>query len=224
MNITLSIVMIVVSILIPYLLGSISPGILIGKYIFKKDPRDYGSGNSGGTNVGRLFGKKIGLLVIILDALKTIISIWAIYLICKYVIKEGELFMDSSYYAYIAGLFVSIGHTFPIFNNFKGGKAVSCLFGIMLATNWGITIASFILYIIVLKWKKYVSLCAIVVSFINALISLIPIFSYTSVFGLTHNYIYSIFLFIMAIFVSYKHKENLKRIINGTERKITWMK
>ena len=212
------------SLIYGYLLGSISPGIIIGKVFFKKDPRDYGSGNSGGTNSGRVFGKKIGMLVIVLDALKGLIALWTIYLICKYALKNLGLFMDPSYYAYIAGFAATLGHSFPIFSNFKGGKAVACSIGLLVATNWGMAIASLIFFFLILKWKKYVSLGSILASIFNAILSFIPIFAYTSTFGIKFDIFFTLFSFALATLVTIKHKENIKRIIKGTESKITWLK
>lgn len=223
MLIDVSIICIFAALILGYLLGSISPGIIIGKLIFKKDPRDFGSGNSGGTNVGRLFGKKVGLIVIILDALKTIISILATFFILKYAVGETILFMDPSYYSFIAGIGASLGHTFPIFNKFKGGKAVSCYLGIMVSLNWGLTLVLFFVFMIILKLKKMVSLASCVTSGVAFLFALIPIFKYTMNFGITYDIFYILFILFGGLFVIIRHKENIKRIIRKEERKITWL-
>ncbi|HBF68501.1 MAG TPA: hypothetical protein DDW20_04175, partial [Firmicutes bacterium] len=122
---------------IGYIFGSIPNGVLIGKIFFKRDPRLEGSKNSGGTNVGRLFGKKIGFLVIVLDMLKSIIPTIGIVLILKYSGLEntlinnfGEGYFDKGVlFSYLTPLGVSIGHCWPLFIKFKGGKTVAVFAG-----------------------------------------------------------------------------------------------
>ncbi len=223
MDLTISIIMIFVAIIVGYLLGSISNGVLIGKIFFHKDIRKEGSKNAGGTNAGRILGKKYGALVITLDALKCLISVWSIYFICKYALKSFDLFMIPTYYAYIAGLSACIGHMFPIFASFHGGKSVACFVGLVLSFNWGLIIAVGILYFIILKITKYVSLTSIITTLIVSLLAFVPIFSYTMVFGLSYDYFLGICLFIIALFILVRHKDNIKRLYNKEEKKITWM-
>ena len=223
MNISLSIILIFVSIIIGYLLGSISFGVLIGKVFFKKDIRNEGSHNSGGTNAGRVLGKKVGLIVILLDVLKTVIAMWSVFFIFKYAISNGTLFMDPTYYAYIAGFSCCIGHTFPLFASFHGGKAVSCYAGLLISINWLLTLIGFIFFMIFLKIKKYVSLASMVTTFFISLIAFIPYVKYGMDFGMVYDIVLPCFLLFMAFFVLIRHKENIKRLLKGTERKITWM-
>ncbi len=225
MELTISILLIFLSIIVGYLLGSISPGIIIGKVFFKQDPRELGSHNSGGTNVGRIFGKKVGLIVIILDALKSLISIWTMYLITKYCFTNYTLIMGHTYFGFISGFACCIGHTFPIFNKFKGGKAVSCFLGIMIGVNYGLTIIGAIIYFIILKIKKYVSLSSILVSLILPFLALIPIFKYTMCLNMEYHIIYfPLFVLTIGLFVVIRHKDNIKRLINHEESKIKWLK
>lgn len=223
MNISLSIILIFVAIAIGYLLGSISFGVLIGKIFFKKDLREEGSHNAGGTNAGRVFGKKVGLIVIILDVSKTIIAIWSTYFIYKYAITDGTLFMDPTYYSYIAGFSCCIGHTFPLFASFHGGKAVSCYGGLVISLNWILALLGIAIFMLILKLKKYVSLSSILSTFIISFIAFIPYVSYGMDWGMKYDIILPCFLLFMAIFVLIRHKDNIKRLIQGSERKITWM-
>lgn len=222
MNISISILMIFLSLLIGYLLGSISFSVLIGKVFFKRDPRNEGSHNAGGTNAGRVFGKKVGLIVILLDVLKTILAIWMTYFIAKYAFSE-QLFMLPTYYAYIAGFAACIGHTFPLFASFHGGKAVSCYGGLLIALNWCLALIGIVVFLFILKLKKYVSLSSILSTFIISAISFIPIFGFAMDFGMQYDLVLPIYLFVLAVFVLIRHKENIKRLRNGSERKIGWM-
>ena len=105
-----------------YLLGSIPFALVIGRVFYKKDLRQYGSGNPGGTNAGRVLGKKAGVSVIVLDALKVVLSIWV-----------GSLVSPDC--AMISGLLCCVGHCYPVFAHFKGGKAVASMYGCLLYTS-----------------------------------------------------------------------------------------
>lgn len=219
-----SIIFILISLIFGYLCGSIPFGVILGKLIFKKDPRDYGSCNSGATNVGRTFGKRYGFLTIVLDSSKSILSIWIILLITRLVNKEYSLFMDPTYYAYITAFSSAIGHTFPIFAKFKGGKAVSCFFGILGSINFGLLNAVGLIYFIVLKSSKMVSLSSIIASSLAFLLVFIPFFKYLQLWGMYYDPWLSLLLFLLGVLVNIRHIGNMKRIKNGTERKITWLK
>lgn len=210
--------------IIGYLFGSISSGIIISKKFFKKDVRDFGSKNVGGTNMGRVFGKKAGLIVIMLDMLKTIIPIWLAYFILKYTPLNQY---NMSYYGYlIAGLGAVIGHCYPVFFGFKGGKAVASFSGFVIATCWFLVPIGLILFLLILKIQKKVSLTSILFSLISSLLSfmLIILPDWFMNFGMEYRIGYSISLLICSIILAIRHKDNIKRIINGTESKITWMK
>jgi glycerol-3-phosphate acyltransferase PlsY len=152
---------VIVSSIIAYLFGSIPFGLLIGKVFFKKDIRDYGSHNIGGTNAGRVLGKPIGILVSSLDTLKCILAIS---------ITTGFYYLffrsfDSKYYTTalsLVGLFCAIGHCFPIFADFRGGKAVATAFGFLVATNLIVGLVGIALYLLIILISRYVSLASIV--------------------------------------------------------------
>jgi len=193
-------------IVMSYLYGSIPFALVIGKLFYNTDVRNQGSGNLGGTNAGRVLGKKAGMAVILLDASKCCISI----LIAGSVAKLIGLTPDIVYPCAFACV---IGHCYPIFAQFRGGKAVSVAIGYALVTNIYAFIIAVIVFMVTLKISKYVSLSSILGSSIILLIS--PFIGYSTIGIITNACI--------VILLIYKHKENIKRIKNGTESKITWM-
>jgi len=241
-------------IIIGYVFGSIPNGIWIGKLFFHKDPRDFGSGNSGGTNVGRIFGKKIGVLCIVLDCLKVIapfIISWAILtnvpmynglpLIPSVSAKinnpdtSAYLVQWPAYYMVMVGC--TFGHCWPIFAGFKGGKNVSSFIGFGFVTSWLFGVIPACLFLVILKWKKMVSLASISISWIATILTwiwtilmltgAIP-FAYSWIPGyytmMEFGYVHSIVVTFAASILTFRHRANIKRIKEGTERKITWMK
>ena len=241
----------IICLIIGYLFGSIPTSIIIGKVFFHQDPRDYGSHNPGGTNAGRIWGKKVGLIVIILDMIKAILPIWGAFLILAYVPFGGftyygtaQNYIDGNilnfalkYPAYwLVALGCMIGNSFPLFTGFKGGKGVATYCGIAIGTCWGITIIGAIVFFVVLKIKKYVSLASICTVWTgwllaviwNILIALkvIPIewFGFIT-YGnlLIVDWVFVIYLALASTLVTYRHHQNIARLIQGEERKITWM-
>ena len=194
-------------ILLSYLLGSIPWALVIGKVFYGKDIRLEGSGNLGGTNAGRVLGKKAGVSVIVLDALKGLIAM----LIANMIAPETIIY---------AGLACCIGHCFPVFANFKGGKAVATSFGYLLGIstlvthNWLLQFVAIVaLFMIILYIRKMVSFSSIT-SLLGAVIMSVILKNDISV---------TISLFILWAFVTYRHKANIERILKGEEKKITWM-
>lgn len=206
-------------ILLSYFLGAIPNALIIGKVFFKKDVREYGSGNLGGSNTGRVLGKKAGVIVMLLDMLKAILAI----LFTKLIISRTNPELVNLC-IYLSGAFVILGHCYTCFAKFKGGKAVASTFGVLLITNIYIFIICAILYILILKICKYVSLDSIIIFFISALLALIPFFRKSPLLNITFDWFYPLCLFLYACFVVYRHRGNIKRLKEGTERKITWMK
>ena len=240
--------------IIGYLFGSIPNGIWIAKLFFHKDPRDYGSKNSGGTNVGRVFGKKFGALVIFLDVMKVVLplySAWAILIrVPMYnglpLLPRVAMFafeQDISRYAiqwpiyYMVAIGATIGHCLPIFAQFKGGKNVAVFYGIAIGTSWLFGIVPMLSFILILKIKKIVSLSSLTSSWLAVLLSWIwSILILAGVIkGSMHwlpgygpsvqfGYVHSITLTFAAIVLTIRHKANIIRLKNGQENKIKWMK
>ena len=206
-------------ILMSYILGSIPNALIIGKVFFKKDVRQYGSGNLGGSNTGRVLGKKIGLLVMILDLLKSVVAV----LLTKLIISNTNPDLINLS-VYLSSAFVLLGHCYTCFAKFKGGKAVASTFGVLLVTNIYIFLICLAIYVVLLKLSKLVSLSSIIIFYVAALISLIPLFRESPLLSITLDWFYPLTLFLVACFVVYRHRSNIKRLLSGTENKITWLK
>ena len=190
----------VVFILIAYLLGSIPSGLIVGKIFYGVDIREHGSGNLGATNAFRTLGIKAGTVVIIADILKgtiaTLLPIW----------------FGADLHPLIAGMAAAIGHSFPIFAGFRGGKAVATSGGVLLAYEPVLFLLLVVAFLISLYISKYVSLSSIIVAIIAVI--------YTFFKGDIPLIIVVLFL---ASFVIFRHRANVKRILNKTEPKIKWM-
>lgn len=180
-----------------YIYASIPFSLFIG-FLFGTDIRKEGSGNVGGTNLGRTCGKKAFVLGFLCDFSKGALAVLI-----------ANLF---SINPLILGLVAILGHTFSLFLKFKGGKGVATAFGFVCAyTFWGAMFAITI-FLIVLKISKYVSL--------SSIIAILSYFLYTLFF---QPGFYSLVIFIIFLFVTFLHRENIKRIKAGEERKISWM-
>ena len=181
-----------------YLLGSIPFGLIITKLFLKKDIRKIGSGNIGATNVLRTGKKYLAALTLLLDVLK---GFTAIFLTVRY---YNDLI-------YFAGLICFIGHIFPIWLKFKGGKGVATYLGIILALSFELAVVFGFVWLTILFLFRYSSLSSIFSALIVFLSSLI-----------FHNYSLNIFLFILFVILLYAHKDNIIRLKNKTENKINF--
>lgn len=193
-------------ILLGYLYGSIPFALVIGKVFYNTDVRESGSGNLGGTNAGRVLGKKAGISVIVLDALKAVI----IFYLSSYLSLKFNLNPDIKY---IAGLACIFGHCYPIFAEFRGGKAVSTSLGYFLCIEPLYAVVAIIVFLLVLKISKYVSLSSISTALIVLCITPFLAVSITA----------KLCMLVAVILLVYRHKDNIKRIKNQTESKIQWM-
>ena len=193
-------------ILLGYLYGSIPFALVIGKVFYNTDVRESGSGNLGGTNAGRVLGKKAGISVIVLDALKAVI----IFYLSSYLSLEFNLNPDIKY---ITGLACIFGHCYPIFAEFRGGKAVSTSLGYFLCIEPLYAVVAIVVFLLVLKISKYVSLSSISTALIVLCITPFLAVSITA----------KLCMLVAVILLVYRHKDNIKRIKNHTESKIQWM-
>lgn len=199
---------------VSYLLGSIPNALIISKLCKGIDIREYGSKNMGATNVLRVLGLKYGLLVFFLDALKASVVIL--------LFKVGIISMDKSCHIHILiyGLMAIIGHLFPVFARFSGGKGVACSAGIICSYAPFIAIPTLLVFIIVALSTKYVSLgsiLAVITAFISSLV--MPIITNTD-----HDWILSIVIFIIMIIFLISHRTNIKRLLRGEETKTNFFK
>ena len=188
--------------LISYLLGSFPTGFLYAKNLKGIDLRYVGSGSTGATNVLRNIGKWPALIVFILDVLKGFIAV-----------KIAYLFLSDNIFQVVAGLFAIIGHIWPIWLKGKGGKAVATGLGMFIALSLKVGLASFGTFLIVISVTKIVSLSSITAAF------LLPFYMLIYVGYFIHPF--TIFSFIVAIIVIWKHRSNIKRIFKGVEPKIS---
>lgn len=190
-------------VIISYLLGNISTSYIVAKKLAGVDIRTQGSGNAGSTNVLRTLGKKAGALTFVGDVLKGLLAVLIARLIAY------SMNMDQSTCAYLAVVAVVLGHNYPVFLGFKGGKGVATSLGSMLGMNPIIALTCLGFFIIIVAITKYVSLGSILG------ISLSPI-----IMILNHNTKGILVTLFLTISVAITHKENIKRLFSGTERKI----
>ena len=201
--------------IVAYLLGSISFSVIFSKKIAGFDVREKGSGNAGATNVLRSVGKKAAILTLLCDALKGVASI--IFAIIVGAIAKNS---DKSLLVQIAGICVVIGHTFPIFFGFKGGKGVATALGVVLITNWKIGLICLVFALILMALTKIVSMGSVGAAILFPVLVLFIHTNYTISDGSS----YLIYSIILALIVAFNHRSNIKRILNGTENKLSFKK
>ena len=204
-----------------YFLGSIPNALIIGKIFYKKDVRNEGSGNLGATNVARTLGAKPGLLVLFLDALKSAIASNILMVIAKFGFKIENSFWLTMLFC-CAGFFACIGHCFPIFAKFKGGKAVSVVCGFVLGSNWILSLIGACIFFFVFFLKKIVSISSILMAILTSCLSFIPIF-YEGFYWLpkTNGLIYSISISLISILLILRHKSNIIKLIHHEEKQFS---
>jgi len=198
---------VIIGVIIAYLIGSIATSVWIGRAFFDVDIRTLGSGNAGATNTIRVLGTKQGLVVLILDVFK---GWFAVFL--------GRLFAPDFYDAVqiinlelVLALAAVLGHIFPIYIGFKGGKGVATLVGVIIALYPSAFVVLLCVFIIVLLSSGYVSLSSITTAIV---------FPFICIFLFKVNYpSLIIFSVLIAIFIPFTHKKNIIRLLNGTETK-----
>ena len=194
--------------IIGYFLGSIPFALVIGKVFYKKDIRNYGSKNLGGGNAGRVLGKKAGLSVMTLDILKVTFAIFL-----------TSLFKTMEVSMIVAGLSAAAGHCFPVFANFKGGKAVATMYGFLfgMALIGGYSFWIFFLPLIVFLIVLYIGKIIALASIISAVVNTIYIyFTADSIALFVASLVFTVVIIV-------RHRKNIERIIKHEENKITWM-
>lgn len=193
-----------------YLLGSLNTSILVSK-IMGRDVRSEGSGNAGATNTLRILGKKAAIIVVIGDALKGVLAI----LIARFLTNLTNVIGDTTLPTYVAGLCVVLGHNFPLYFGFKGGKGIMTSAAVIFMLDWQIGLIVFICAILVMAISKYVSLGSCVACFVFPA-AVIMFHSDKPYFvGLS---------FIMGALALYMHRTNIVRLVKGTESKLNFKK
>lgn len=195
---------------VAYLLGSLNFGIIFSKVFYKDDVRNHGSHNAGATNMQRTYGTAAGVITLVGDALKTVVSC----LIGGFLL--GLVGM------YISGLFCVIGHILPLYYKFKGGKGVVTVAVLMAMTNIQVFAVLFVIFMILVIGTRYISMGSV----ISALLYPIVLFKFVSANpeAMPGEYFGVLVAFVVAIIVVIKHRENIKRILNRTESKISFKK
>lgn len=223
----MSILYFVLSLILGYFVGSIPVALVIGKTFKGIDIREHGSKNLGATNAGRVLGKKYFYIVTILDAIKCILGMLVSYLLFILFFKTMSKDVYTAAIS-IAGTSAMIGHCYPIFAGFRGGKGVATALGYLIFTTPICALLTVLLFIIVVVIKKYISLGSILGSLFAIIYTWIMFFifkeNYSLMgFGLELNIFYSIITTIFALTVILKHKENIKRLINHNENKVNFL-
>ena len=199
--------------IIAYLIGSISFAVIFGKKFGGIDVRTKGSGNAGSTNVLRTVGKKAALCSVVCDILKGVVAVLIAVIVSKiFKSTDGALLVQ------IAALCVVLGHTFPIFYGFKGGKGVATSLGVLLIINWEVGLVCFVFAIAIMAVTRMVSLGSISAAVLFAVLCLFKL----GKFIVEGNYL--IFGLLLAAFVIFNHRTNIVRIKNGTENKLSFKK
>ena len=235
------------SLILGYFFGSIPVGVILCRLFRGEDPRENGSKNSGGTNVGRLYGMKLGAATILLDALKTVfpmILVWVLlnFAGIKTIFAEKlgeEMLHGGALVVLLAPLGSTLGHCWPIYSDFRGGKAVASYAGFALLTSWAAIIIGFLAFGITLKKTKFVSLSSMIGATVIAIVSWVifalqisGIFDMNFCFwgfGLIElwagaNLEFAIVSTLITGMLIFRHRQNIRRLVAGTESKIKWMK
>ena len=197
--------------IIAYLIGSINFSVILSKRMAGFDLRDKGSGNAGTTNVLRTVGKKAAIITLICDILKGVLAILIAILANKLV--EGS---NGALLVQFAGVAVILGHTFPIFFKFKGGKGVATSLGVLIMSNWQIGLICLVFALILIALTQMVSVGSIAAAILYPVLTLF----------IPQNYIipgnYLIYSVVLAVIIVFNHRENVKRLLKGTENKISF--
>ena len=203
--------------IIAYLIGSINFSVLISKKMAGFDVREKGSGNAGTTNMLRSVGKKAAAITLVCDILKGVISI-VIAIIVGNIAKN----LDRELLLQIAGIAVVLGHTFPIFFGFKGGKGVATSLGVLLMSNWQIGLICLVFAVVLMALTRMVSLGSCAAAVLFPVLTLFINQHYTVLTDGKSGRVYFVYSVILAIIVLYNHRSNIKRILNGTENKLSF--
>ncbi len=194
-----------ISIVFGYALGCLSPSYFFGKKSKGIDIRQYGSGNAGTTNTIRVLGVKLGVITLILDILKAVLAL----VLCGLVYGFDQKVLQLS-----CGLGVLLGHNFPFYLQFKGGKGVASTIGIIAMVDWRILLIAGIPALLLLTWKKYVSLASLTFMALSTILS-IPFY-----FGQEKGWVVMLLFAVIAGLSFWRHRGNIKRLIHGEERKL----
>jgi len=197
---------IILSFMLAYILGSVPSAVWMGKWFHGIDVREHGSKNAGATNSFRVLGKKTGIIVLCLDVLKGVLTI----VVCAQILSPNPPII----YLMIAAGCCIIGHIFPIFAGFRGGKGVATSLGVFFGLNPQTALCCFAVFLLVFVLTKYVSLASMTSSFV------LPFISYYIINQ--HELIYVVFNVIISSLIILAHKNNIKRLLKGEEQRMNF--
>ena len=196
--------------IIAYFIGSISFSVIFSRKFAGFDVREKGSGNAGSTNVLRTVGKRTAALTLVCDILKGVIAIFVAIITSK-IWKD----IDVTVLKYLTGFFAILGHTFPIFFEFRGGKGVATALGVLITLNWKIGLICLIFAIIIIAVTKMVSVGSLLAAILYPILT---------VFMGEAKILAIVISLAIALLVIFNHRTNIKRLKNGTENKISFKK
>ena len=205
--------------IIAYFIGSINFSVIFSRKMAGFDVRDKGSKNAGTTNMLRTVGKKAALITLICDILKGVISVFIAFILGLIIGETNKALLVQ-----IAGIFVIIGHTFPIFFEFRGGKGVATALGVLITTNYQIGLICLVFALVIMAITRMVSIGSVLAAILFPILTIFIHNNYLvqGTEGMDFGYI--IYGIIIGLFVCFNHRENIKRILNGTENKLSFKK
>lgn len=222
------IVPLLLSALVGYLLGSVSFAVILTKAFTKEDVRSHGSGNAGATNVMRVAGKKASALTFLLDFLKCAASVVIGYYIVLYTCEQYSVDVSMARLGmYAAGFLCIFGHMYPLYFGFRGGKGVVTTAAMMFMLDWRVFLVCLFTFSVSFAWKKTVSLSSIVAAITYPFATFVITYfvDYCSGgFDLSYVIMAAFVALLCCVVVTVKHKENIKRIIRGEEKPISFKK
>ncbi len=201
--------LIIFGIVLAYLIGSIPSSVWIGRVFYGVDIRTQGSGNAGTTNMMRILGWKPGVVVLLIDAFKGFLAVF----LSRFFVPENFSEDLSALYAVVAAIAALLGHIFPVYVGFKGGKGVATMVGVLLALYPGAFLACLVIFVVTMIWFRYVSLSSVITALCFPFI-VIFVFHTTQISLI-------VFSILVAVFIPLTHKKNIKRLLDGTEAKFT---
>ncbi len=204
--------------IIAYCIGSVNFSVIFSKKFAGFDVREKGSGNAGTTNMLRSVGKKAAAITLVCDILKGVVAIGIAILLGNIPDVNKELLVQ------VAGVAVILGHTFPVFFGFKGGKGVATSLGVLLLSNWQIGLICLVFALVLMILTRMVSVGSCAAAVLFPILTLFINEHYTVLTEGKSGNVYFIYSVILAVIVLFNHRSNIKRILNGTENKVSFKK
>ena len=218
---------IIITAVIAYLLGSINTAVIVTKIVTggKKDIREMGSGNAGFTNVLRSVGKLPAIFTIVCDALKCVVAVIIGWLIFSTIPTDTQILSNEfgNCGKYIAGIFSILGHSYPVYFHFKGGKGVVTAAALIASEDWRVFIAIIAVFLLAFVCSKIISLSSITAAALYGPFTFLAtyFFDYPNGYSMGYVILSTVAALIIGVFVIVKHKDNIKRLMRGEEKKIT---